>query len=80
MVRLTPNGLDVIVRHRRISFLKSSGVGCVNPVKIPNPPALETAEAISAYPTYCMPPQMIGCSMPRMSVSAVFSTILVVVF
>ena len=55
-VKLTPNGLLVIVRQRRISARNASGVGCVKAVSIPKAPALETAEAISAVPTYCIPP------------------------
>ncbi|MNL56312.1 hypothetical protein D3C87_1797980 [compost metagenome] len=47
-VRFTPNGLSVISRQRRISSARSSGVGCVSAVRMPSPPALETAEAISA--------------------------------
>jgi hypothetical protein len=49
---LTPKGLLVMVRQRRISVRRCSGVGWVNAVKIPRPPALETAEASSAVPTY----------------------------
>src|SRR3546814_125031 len=59
-VMLTPNGWSVIARQRAISLAKCSGVGCVNPVSMPNAPALETADAISAVPTHCMPPWMIG--------------------
>lgn len=51
-VKLTPKGLLVIVRQRRISLRKCSGVGWVKAVKIPRPPAFETAEASSAVPTY----------------------------
>lgn len=50
-VKLTPKGLLVMVRQRRISLRKCSGVGWVKAVKIPRPPALETAEASSAVPT-----------------------------
>src|ERR1700722_10135482 len=39
---------------------------------IPRPPALDTAAASSAKPTKCMPPWMIGCSMPNSSVMRVF--------
>src|SRR4029079_13714703 len=39
----------------------------------PRPPALDTAAAISAKPTKCIPPWMIGCSMPNNSVLAVFT-------
>jgi len=45
---LTPKGLFVIVLHLRISFRRSSGVGCVRAVNIPSPPALLTADASSA--------------------------------
>ena len=41
MVKLTPKGLSVMVRHRRISSLRASGVGCVKPVSMPRPPAKE---------------------------------------
>lgn len=54
-VKLTPKGLLVMVRQRRISLRKCSGVGWVNAVKIPRPPAFETAEASSAVPTYYYP-------------------------
>src|SRR6185295_2172566 len=39
---------------------------------MPSPPACDTAAAISAKPTKCMPPWMIGCSMPNISVILVF--------
>lgn len=47
-VMLTPNGFLVKVRVLRISARRASGVGCVRAVRIPRPPALETAEASSA--------------------------------
>jgi hypothetical protein len=59
-VMLTPKGLLVIVLHFRISFRRSSGVGCVSAVRMPSPPALLTADASSAYPTHCMPPWTTG--------------------
>src|SRR5262249_44498316 len=59
-VRFTPNGLSVMSRQRAISFANSSGVRCVNPVMMPRPPALDTADASSAKPTKCIPPWMIG--------------------
>jgi hypothetical protein len=34
----------------------SSGVGKVSALKMPSPPALETAVANSALATYCIPP------------------------
>lgn len=55
-VKLTPKGLSVIVRQRLISLRKSSGVGCVNPVRMPRAPELDTADASSAVPMCCMPP------------------------
>src|SRR5690606_8579562 len=64
MVRFTPKGLSVIVRQRAISAASASGVGCVSAVRMPRPPALETAAASSARPTHCMPPWTMGCSMP----------------
>src|SRR3954464_13610257 len=42
---------------------------------MPSPPALETAAANSAKPTKCMPPWMMGCSMPNNSVIAVFTAL-----
>src|SRR5690242_19550837 len=39
---------------------------------MPRPPASDTAAAISAKPTKCMPPWMIGCSIPNSSVILVF--------
>ena len=71
-VRFTPNGLSVISRQRAISFASSSGVRWVRPVMMPSPPAFDTADASSAKPTKCMPPWMIGCSMPQSSVMRVF--------
>src|SRR5215218_9685630 len=71
MVRFTPNGWSVISRQRLTSLRRSSGVGCVRPVRMPKPPALETAEASSARPTHCMPPCTIGCLMPNISVKRV---------
>lgn len=58
--KLTANGLEVIFLHFWISFRKSSGVGWVNPVMIPSPPAFDTADASSAYPTHIMPPCTTG--------------------
>ncbi len=49
MAKLTPNGLSVNVRTLRISSLTFSGVPSVIAVICPNPPALETAAASSAY-------------------------------
>ena len=47
-------------------------MGWVSAVRIPRPPALETAEAISARPTHCMPPWMMGYCVPSSSVTLVF--------
>lgn len=55
-VRLTPKGFLVMVRHRRISARRASGVGCVRAVRMPSAPAFDTADAISAVPTCCIPP------------------------
>ncbi|MCY1535468.1 hypothetical protein D9M68_708750 [compost metagenome] len=60
IVRFTPKGLSVIVRVRAISWRRSSGVGCVSAVRMPRPPAFDTAAASSARPTHCMPPWMMG--------------------
>ncbi|KAJ6259128.1 LOW QUALITY PROTEIN: Tankyrase-1 [Drechslerella dactyloides] len=79
-------GFDVIVLHLRISLRRSSGVGCVSAVNwqvgmtveeltIPRPPAFETAEASSAYPTHCIPPWTTGIAIPRAFVSAVWNGI-----
>jgi hypothetical protein len=46
-------------------------VGWLSPVRMPSPPALETAEASSATPTLAMPPWTMGCSMPSTSVTLV---------
>ena len=73
VVRFTPNGLSVISRHRAISAVNASGVGCVSAVRMPRPPAFDTAAAISARPTHCMPPCTTGCSMPISSVNLVTS-------
>src|SRR5690625_68265 len=72
MVRFTPNGLSVISRQRAISLRRASGVGWVSAVRMPKPPALDTAEAISARPTHIIPPWMIGYFTPSISVIAVF--------
>ena len=69
----TPNGLSVISRQRAISAESFSGVRWVKPVIMPRPPAFDTAAASSARPTKCMPPWMIGCSMPNSSVMRVFN-------
>src|SRR5690606_30777892 len=71
MVRFTPKGLSVIVRQRAISAASASGVGWVSAVRMPRPPALETAAASSARPTHCMPPWTMGCSMPSRRVNGV---------
>ncbi|MFK4665272.1 hypothetical protein ABIF76_006126 [Bradyrhizobium ottawaense] len=60
-------------RQRAISLASNSGVFCVRPVMMPSPPAFDTAAASSAKPTKCMPPWMMGCSMPNSSVIAVFT-------
>lgn len=73
---LTPNGFEVMVLHLRISFRRSSGVGWVRAVRSPRPPALETAEASSAYPTHCMPPWTMGTLIPSARVSFVLKGIL----
>src|SRR5271170_5257939 len=73
MVRLTPNGLSVSPRQRAISFVRSSGVGCVSAVIKPSAPALATAETSPARPTHCMPPCTIGCSTPNISVNLVLN-------
>ena len=39
-------------------------------VTIPRPPAFDTAAAISANPTWCMPPWRMGTSTPTISVKA----------
>src|SRR5690606_26885333 len=44
----------------------------VSGVIMPRPPALATADASSAEPTWCMPPWMVGCSIPKSSVVLVF--------
>src|SRR5690606_6897635 len=71
MVRFTPKGLSVIVRQRAISAASASGVGWVSAVRMPSPPAFETAAASSARPTHCMPPWTMGCSMPSRRVNGV---------
>lgn len=52
-VMFTPKGFLVRVLHLWISLRRSAGVGKRSPVMMPRPPALETALASSAYPTYC---------------------------
>tara|TARA_R110000796_G_scaffold117854_1_gene231110 strand:- start:22679 stop:23056 length:378 start_codon:yes stop_codon:yes gene_type:complete len=71
MVRFTPKGLSVISFVRAISLARSSGVGWVSAVRNPSPPAFATGATISAYPTHCMPPWTIGCSMPNSFVKRV---------
>jgi hypothetical protein len=39
--------------------------------RIPSPPALDTAAAISAYPTHIIPPWTIGLEMPSAEVKSV---------
>ena len=68
IVRLTSKGRTVSCRQRAITAPSASGVGCVSAVRIPSPPALETAAASSAVPTHCMPPCTIGTAMPSLFV------------
>src|SRR5262245_43079724 len=75
IVRFTPNGLSVILRQRSISARSASGDGCVSAVRMPRPPALDTAAASSARPTHIMPPCTIGYSIPTSSEKRVFSFI-----
>lgn len=49
---LTPKGFLVSFLHFWISLRRSAGVGKMRAVMMPSPPALETALASSAYPTY----------------------------
>lgn len=49
---LTPKGFFVSFLHFWISLRRSAGVGKMRAVMMPSPPALETALASSAYPTY----------------------------
>lgn len=49
---LTAKGFLVSFLHFWISFRRSAGVGKMRAVMMPSPPALETALANSAYPTY----------------------------
>lgn len=49
---LTPKGFLVSDLHFWISLRRSAGVGKMRAVMMPSPPALETALANSAYPTY----------------------------
>lgn len=49
---LTPKGFLVSDLHFWISLRRSAGVGKMRAVMMPRPPALETALANSAYPTY----------------------------
>src|SRR5580698_10456033 len=71
MVRLTPKGLSVSDRQRRISASSASGVGWVSAVMKPRAPAFATAATSSARPTHCMPPWVMGCSTPNISVNGV---------
>src|SRR5580658_2394399 len=71
MVRFTPNGWSVISRHRAISRARASGLGWVSAVMKPRAPALATAATSSARPTHCMPPCVMGCSTPNISVNGV---------
>lgn len=49
---MTPKGFLVRDLHFWISLRRSVGVGKMRAVMMPSPPALETALANSAYPTY----------------------------
>jgi hypothetical protein len=73
MVRLTPNGLEVIAWQRAISELRPSGVRQCRHVSIPKAPALETPAASSAEPVAVMPPHTMGYWMPSCSVTTVRS-------
>ncbi|KAH9259082.1 hypothetical protein BASA81_002702 [Batrachochytrium salamandrivorans] len=56
-----------------ISSLNSSGVGSDSAVMMPSPPALLTAPASGAKPTWCIPPCTIGCLIPSNLVNLVES-------
>ena len=47
----TPKFLSVSLRVFLIASRRASGFGCVNAVRIPRPPAFETAAASSGTPT-----------------------------
>ena len=55
-VMFTPKGFSVISLHLTISSARASGDPVERDVIMPNPPALDTAAAMSAMPTMCMPP------------------------
>jgi len=52
----TPKGLSVKFLVFLILAASSSGVGKVSALKMPSPPALETAVDNSVLTTYCIPP------------------------
>lgn len=56
----TPKGWGVRERVLAISEVRAEGEGWVRAVRIPRPPALETALARGARPTHCMPPWTTG--------------------
>ena len=72
-VRFTAKGLSVIAFTARISALSASLSLKVEEDSMPRPPAAETAPASGARAIHCMQPWIMGYSMPRSSVTAVFS-------
>jgi hypothetical protein len=74
IVKLTAKGFPgASVWYFSISATRFSAEPCVSAEMVPRPPALLTAAAISAYPTYCIPPHRTGCSHPTSSVNDVRS-------
>ena len=57
---LTAKGCGVRARVAAISSRRWAGEGWVRAVRMPRPPALETAAARGERPIHCMPPWMMG--------------------
>jgi len=55
-----------VSRHRAISLASNSGVRCVNPVMTPRPARVRyRGPRVRRSRHKCIPPWMIGCSMPK---------------
>ena len=74
IVRLIPKGLSVSSRVAAISCSSFSGEPVVSAVIMPRPPALDTAAANPARPTFVIPPHTTGCLIPSNSVTRVLKT------
>ena len=69
----SPNGFWVWLFTFLISSRSLSFWGNIMEAKIPIPPASDTAATRLASETHIIPPQIMGCSIPRISVAFVLN-------